>query len=72
MKIIRILGIIHKRIRRSLPVILCAFGAGLFATHLAVCAVAGHPLHVLLAGLAALLLAVELYGLKRPVKAERL
>lgn len=69
MKTIRILGLVCKRARRFLSLVLCAFSAGVFATHAAVCAVSWHPFHGLLAGLALLFLALELQSF---LKATRL
>lgn len=60
MKSIRILNIISKRVLRFRSLVLCGLGAGLFATHAAVCAVSWHSLHGLLAGAALLYLALEL------------
>jgi hypothetical protein len=68
MKIIRILGIICKRVRRFRSLVLCGFGAGLFATHAAVCAVSWHPLHGLLAGVALLFLALEAQSFANAVR----
>ena len=61
MKSIRILGIICKRVLRFRSLVLCGFGAGLFVTHAAACAVSWHPLHGLLAGTALLFVALELW-----------
>ena len=68
MKIIRILGIICKRVLRFRSFVLCGFGVGLFATHAAVCAVSWHSLHGLLAGAALLFLALELQSLSKAAR----
>ena len=61
MKTIRILKLTSKRVLRFRSLVLCAFGAGLFATHATVCAVSWHPLHGLLAGGALLFVALEVW-----------
>jgi hypothetical protein len=59
MKLFRILTMVRKRVLRFRSLVLCGFGAGLFAAHAAVCAVSWHSLHALLAAAALLLLALE-------------
>ena len=60
MKSIRIPGLILKRVLRSRSLVLCAFVAGLFVTHVAAYAMSGHLLHASLAAAALLFLALEL------------